>query len=305
MGKAIKCGSCGLYYNASVYNTCPHCKQGGVGQTQDTNSFNAEKSHSSGGFISWLKKSKNPSKVETKEEKENVERHSNAKEEMAEGTDIPNTIPMTMPMLSDEENPQNLVKSDYMEAEQQHTEKEKTDVWQAEAKHQETVSESSERKNVVQESKTENSGETLQMSIAKRGRTVGKYIVGAESDMSTPVVGWLICVRGVYFGQSFNLKSGKNKIGRNHSMDVKLLNDQSVSRTCVASIIYDSKKSEFSIVPGESDTLCYVGGDGVYERKCLSGFEEIEFGDSEKNKFIFVPLCGASFKWSDYTAGQE
>ena len=109
-----------------------------------------------------------------------------------------------------------------------------------------------------------------------------------------------MCVKGAHFGQSFVLHSGKNKIGRSHEFDVKLLNDESVSRTCVAVIVYDAKVNAFSLLPGESDSLCYVNAEAVYERKVLSGYEKIELGDSEKNMFVFVPLCGEQFNWSDY-----
>lgn len=149
------------------------------------------------------------------------------------------------------------------------------------------------------------SGSTLQQGISQRGRTIGKYFSSSSGEGIDPVVGWLVCVKGIYYGQSFHLKSGKNRIGRSHEMDVKLLNDQSVSRSCQATVIYDTKAGDFSIVSGESDSLCYVNGKALYERVVLSGYEEIEFGDSEKNQFVFIPLCGEHFKWSSYESGKE
>ena len=113
-------------------------------------------------------------------------------------------------------------------------------------------------------------------------------------------MGWLVCVKGTYFGEAFKLINGRNRIGRAPDMDVNLENDNSISSTCMASIMYDSKGNRFSIIPGESSKLCYVNNEALYERKGLTGFEEIEFGDAEYNKFVFVPLCGEHFQWSDY-----
>ena len=83
-------------------------------------------------------------------------------------------------------------------------------------------------------------------------------------------------------------------------MDVKLLNDESVSRTSAAVIIFDAKAQEFSIVPGESDSLCYVNNRAVYDRQMLYGYESIEFGDAGLNQYVFVPFCGDKFSWSDH-----
>ena len=105
-----------------------------------------------------------------------------------------------------------------------------------------------------------------------------------------------------YYGQSFALHSGRNKIGRSQDFDVRLLNDESVSRSCVAAIMFDAKASTFSIISGDSDSLCYVNGEALYERKVLVGYEQIELGDSERNMFVFVPLCGEQFSWISYQA---
>ena len=105
-------------------------------------------------------------------------------------------------------------------------------------------------------------------------------------------------------GQSFALHSGKNKMGRSQEFDIRLLNDESVSRSCVAAIVFDTKMGAFSIIPGDSDSLCYVNGEALYERKSLVGYEQIELGDSERNMFVFVPLCGEQFSWNSYQAAK-
>ena len=70
----------------------------------------------------------------------------------------------------------------------------------------------------------------------------------------------------------------------------------------MAAIMFDAKASTFSIISGDSDSLCYVNGEALYERKVLVGYEQIELGDSERNMFVFVPLCGEQFNWISYQA---
>lgn len=141
---------------------------------------------------------------------------------------------------------------------------------------------------------------SLQKQIQKSGRTVGRYTPRNGDSGIDPVVGWVICVKGAHFGQSFPLKSGKNRIGRSHEMNVRLMDDDSVSRTCVAEIVFDTKACVFSILPGQSESLCYVNGSALYSRLVLQGYEEMEFGDTGRNKFVFLPLCGEKFQWTTY-----
>lgn len=141
---------------------------------------------------------------------------------------------------------------------------------------------------------------SLQKQIQKSGRTVGRYTPRNGDSGIEPVVGWLVCVKGAHFGQSFTLKSGKNRIGRSHEMNVRLMDDDSVSRTCVAEIVFDTKACVFSILPGQSESLCYVNGSALYNRLVLLGYEEIELGDTGRNKFVFLPLCSEKFQWTTY-----
>lgn len=145
--------------------------------------------------------------------------------------------------------------------------------------------------------------ERLLKQLKESGKTVGKF-TSVGDGKADPTVGWVVCVKGPYYGQSFRLHSGKNKIGRSQEFDVRLLNDDSVSRSCVASIVFDTKNSAFSIIPGDSDSLCYVSGEALYERRALMGYEQIELGDSERNMFVFVPLCGEHFNWLSYQAAK-
>ena len=106
-------------------------------------------------------------------------------------------------------------------------------------------------------------GKSLKEQVAKSRKTVGKFTSSSGSEATEPTVGWLVCVKGAYYGQSFSLHGGKNKVGRSQEFDIRLLNDESVSRSSVAAIIFDTKEATFSIVPGDSDSHCYLDGEAL------------------------------------------
>ena len=112
-----------------------------------------------------------------------------------------------------------------------------------------------------------------------------------------PVVGWLVCISGEYFGQSFNLKIGQNFIGRALTMDVPLAKDTSVSRNKHAIVTYDPQNRVFFIGPGESSGMTYCNGNLLLAHQPLEAYDKIKLGKSE---FVFIPCCGEQFSWEDY-----
>ena len=279
MIKAVKCPACRLYYNGQTYSRCPHCNtenQNVIVDNERQESITKVPAICSVEAVTEVESIKNATTVEEQsptmsiwdkpkaERKRTMPLFRQAKEGAGEISEEP-----------DKNEPEGLA---------------------------EPKPEVTEDKPVIPKMTAPAVSNTINLrdQLKKSGRTVGKFTSSNNDDAAEPVVGWLVCVKGAYFGQSFALKSGKNKIGRSAEMDIKLLNDESVSRTCVASIVFDARAGEFSAIPGESDSLCYISAEAIYERKVLAGFEEIELGDSEKNKFIFVPLCGEEFNWASY-----
>jgi hypothetical protein len=156
----------------------------------------------------------------------------------------------------------------------------------------------SENENGSQPNNDDNNSKSLMNDIRNYGVTQGRYFSNSSNSPVAPVVGWLVCVKGQEIGKCFNLKKGRNRIGRSMDMDVKLLNENSVSRTCQAVLIYDSKAREYYLLPGESDTLCYLNDNALYERTALADRDFIEFGDSGKNRYMFAAFCNKDFDWS-------
>jgi hypothetical protein len=112
-----------------------------------------------------------------------------------------------------------------------------------------------------------------------------------------PVVGWVVCVRGEYVGQSFTLKEGQNLIGRALSMDVALAKDTSVSRQKHATLTYDPRSCEFFIQPGDSSGLTYLNESLLLAHQSLTAQDVITVGNTE---LIFIPFCNKEMTWKKY-----
>lgn len=112
-----------------------------------------------------------------------------------------------------------------------------------------------------------------------------------------PVVGWLVCISGARFGESFNIGAGMNSIGRSSNNRIVLEHEETVSREKHAFITYEPKHRQFYVKPGEGSGLTYLNDEFLTETKQISGKSILEFGNS---RYIFIPLCGADFTWEDY-----
>ena len=89
---------------------------------------------------------------------------------------------------------------------------------------------------------------------------------------------------------------GKNFIGRADDMDIQILGDNRIDRRNHAVIVFDAKKRENMLLPGDSNGLVYLNDEAVYVPQNLSPYDVIEMGES---KFLFIPFCGENFVWED------
>lgn len=155
------------------------------------------------------------------------------------------------------------------------------------------------QKNVETQALTQPSlTEAVSQSVASADKdsnvTVGFYsgLIGTE-----PVVGWLVCVEGDYFGEDFKLKSGRNFIGRASNMDIALSGDVSVSREKHAIVVYEPKSRVFIAQPGESSELFYLNDEVVLNNVKMKANDVISIG---KTKLMLIPCCNQDFCWEDY-----
>ena len=112
-----------------------------------------------------------------------------------------------------------------------------------------------------------------------------------------PVVGWLVCVKGEYFGQSFALKAGNNGVGRAMNMDVPLAQEPTVSRNKYCIITFEPQSQVFYIQQGESSGLTYLNDEMVMSPHKMAARDRIRLGKAE---FILIPLCTDGFRWEEY-----
>ncbi len=117
---------------------------------------------------------------------------------------------------------------------------------------------------------------------------------GQEEKKVDFVVGWLVCVKGNSIGKSFCLRSGKNFIGRDQSMDVVIADDRSVSRNRHAIVTFDPKSNVFLVEPGMSRELFYLDDDLVLTPQLIKAYQVLTIGNTD---LMFVPLCGEAFDW--------
>jgi hypothetical protein len=130
-------------------------------------------------------------------------------------------------------------------------------------------------------------------------RTIGIY---QKHEAFDPVVGWLVCVKGINKGRDYRLKAGRNKLGRAQNMDVCIEGDDTISRENHCEIAFDGRTKTFYVSPGDGRNLIYLNNEVVLESKRLQAYNRLELGDSQ---FVFIPLCSERFDWETSTDQKE
>jgi hypothetical protein len=117
---------------------------------------------------------------------------------------------------------------------------------------------------------------------------------GGELD---PVVGWLVVLGGPGRGNARRLGYGQNSLGRDRSERVSLdFGDASISRSKHCFVLYEPRKRQYYLRPGDGANLTYLNGELLAESKSLNPTDVIEIGAT---KLRFIPLCGPEFDWED------
>lgn len=300
----IKCDKCELYYDGDKYESCPHCQDDASGKVplpkptfpRTVKRKTTEKQveivqndvpKKKKGFL-MLFKSKN--KLDNAEK--NKDQH--LKKQNEKESKVMSERPKEKSINPQEKRiePKKTVEDD---APIKVDMKPENEIKKVEVQ----VAEKMES-NLVQQ--TSNTTSTLAAAIQNAGskqdngdlKTVAKYNFSNSID---PVVGWLICIKGEYFGESFNIKEGNNCIGRSMSMDIAFPKDTSISRERHAVVVFEPNKGVFYLKSGESSGLTYLNGELLLLYKELSDYDRISLGNSE---FIFMHFAGDKFVWDTY-----
>lgn len=117
-----------------------------------------------------------------------------------------------------------------------------------------------------------------------------------EMDGVDPVTAWLVCIEGPQIGRDYRILAEKNFIGRSEDMHIRIIGDNTISARNHAVIVYDPKKRNFFLLPGDASGLAYLNNEAVYTPIELAAYDVIQLGMS---KFLFIPLCGIHFEWEN------
>ncbi len=141
------------------------------------------------------------------------------------------------------------------------------------------------------EYKPKNSPIKIEMGDRKDDvKTVGMF---REKLGIEPVVGWLVCTRGAECGRSYNLRGGRNHIGRSVKSDIAVPDDEMITREEHCSVVFEPKKCKYYIARGLGSNV-FVDGEPLVATVELRGDETIELGASA---FVFIPYCKEGRVW--------
>lgn len=121
-------------------------------------------------------------------------------------------------------------------------------------------------------------------------KTIGFFSGAKGNDF---VTGWLVCVEGEEKGRDYRLHHGFNRVGRNFTMDVQVMEDMEISEETHCSIVYDDKTNQFSLIPSHG-TITYFKGQMLNGPETLQSGDELRIG---KSCFVFIPFCGEGRVW--------
>lgn len=175
MTKAVKCLACGLYYNGQVYNECPHCK---AKQEPDKETEKA------------LNQRGNTAKIDAPDinEEQNQKVNKDDPAQKQKRYTVPyNRIPTGTEHEANDILPEKQEEEQCAEAEKI---EQRADVIEEEKK------EIEQKADIISQNEF---ADDLIKQLKKSGRTVGKF-TSADGRRVDPVVGWIVCVKGPYYG---------------------------------------------------------------------------------------------------------
>ena len=107
------------------------------------------------------------------------------------------------------------------------------------------------------------------------------------------IVGWLVCIRGPEKGRDYKLYHGFNRIGRDYTMAVAVMDDLSISKEACLAVVYESKTNQFYAVQQPGGAV-YLNGILLESPKIIETGTIIELGNST---FEFIAFCREGRVW--------
>lgn len=108
--------------------------------------------------------------------------------------------------------------------------------------------------------------------------------------------GFLIVTNGPGRGAHFALQEGVSHIGRGPDEDVSLnFGDTAISRSCHATVAYDTETRAFFVGPGVKKYMLRLNGRPVLTTEQIFSHDVLRLGDTS---LTFLALCGDAFEWT-------
>jgi hypothetical protein len=108
------------------------------------------------------------------------------------------------------------------------------------------------------------------------------------------VVGWLVSLNGPARGDSFDIRLGRNVIGREPKADVRVTDEQASAHH--ADLVYRPEERRFILMDHNSTNGTFVNDEEIEPRCDLLRGDVIRIGSQ---KLMFIPLVGEDFDWNE------
>ena len=108
------------------------------------------------------------------------------------------------------------------------------------------------------------------------------------------MAGWLVVLDGEAKGRDLRLGVGRTFLGLDKDGTPVTLSADAPLSLRQAVLVYDGEAKAYTLLPGSSQELCYLGDTALLEPQELAGEETLRLGTATLK---FVPFCGPDFSW--------
>lgn len=135
--------------------------------------------------------------------------------------------------------------------------------------------------------------ETAPVQAPPMERTVAAQKITAEAAVGKRfVVGWLVALTGSERGQSYDVRVGRNVLGRDRRSDIVISDDQASAHH--ADLVFRPEEKRFILMDHNSTNGTYVNEVEIEPRRDLVARDIVRVGSQ---RFLFMPLCDENFYW--------
>jgi len=108
------------------------------------------------------------------------------------------------------------------------------------------------------------------------------------------VVGWMIGLNGTIRGESFQIRMGRNILGRSRSSDVTIQDEQASAHH--ADLVYRPEEKRYILMDHNSTNGTYVNGVEIEPRRDLVSRDIVTIGS---HRLLFLCLADFGLGWDD------